>query len=776
MLHRGTTSTSKLCRPRHASPSPKRTHSRTALRVLPLAAALLIANQALAQSTSPQSTSTQSSSEADKARVERETKTLDSVQVVGVAVARETTIGRMPLSLREIPQSVTVMDAGRIEDQNLRSLDDVMIQTPGIILGADSSIENTIYARGHEIESVQYDGMTTTTAAETVASPNMAMYEAVEVLRGSNGVLNGINGFGSVNMRRKRPLDYFQLNTGIAAGQWDRYHFDIDVTGPLDDSGRIRGRAVLAQDEKHYFYNFADFSETLLYGTVEMDLTDKTTLRIASHWQDTDAHPNTPGVPFYSDGGDLGLPRSTLLSPSWANFVYDTKNLFVELNHQINDDWSAKFMVNYLDTNSSNDYAYWWGGINRETGFRDEDWMDMFGEQLQLQREQSAFDFTLQGALNFWGRQHKVLFGANRQIQHNSWYYADTTDAIMVDGETFDVRNFDPNGVYHPGWLPISYYRPDNYIAQTGVFGQIALQATDDLTFILGARFNWWKTFGVSYEVGEGGDTAYDTSDVSLDAEMSPLIGMTWRINDTWSMYGSYTDYLTPTAAINDQGRVLDPAESANMEVGIKGELFDRRLIASFAVFRLEEKNRPIADPRYPPGGEISYSIASGETRSDGFEIELNGLITNDWSMNFGYTYNTTKNITVDSDPEDPESGAGRPFATFTPKHIVKLWSNYRLPFAQDRLSIGLGVIGQSKIDRPFWNYPLEQEFVLHKGGYVVADIRVNYLLNETWTLGWNWNNIFDKTYYAGSVGSNPSGNHFYGEPRNVMFTLRGKF
>jgi len=741
------------CKPRY------RTH---ALSMLPLTAALLVAGQAAAQSAQQSS--------AEERRVEA--KTLDSVEVVGAAVSRETTIGRMPLSLREIPQTVTVMDAGRIEDQNLRSLDDVLIQTPGIILGADSSIENTAYARGQEITSIQYDGMTTTTAAETIASPNMAMYEAIEVLRGSNGVLNGINGFGSINMRRKRPLDYFYLSTGVAAGQWDRYHFDIDVTGPLDDSGRIRGRAVLAFDDKHYFYPYADFAETLLFGTVEVDLTERTTLRVASHWQDTKAHPNTPGVPFYSDGGNIGLPRSTLLSPSWSEFLYDTKNLFVELNHQFDSGWSAKLMVNYLDTNSSNDYAYWWGSIDRNTNRASESWMDMFAEQLDLNREQSAIDFTVQGALKFWGREHKVLLGVNRQMQHESRYMAYPSDLLMVDGLTFDVWNFDPNSVPRPAWQSPEYYDPDNYTAQTGIFGQIALQATDALTVILAARVNWWRFRMLSYDVAAG--ETYDDFDLKMNGEISPLVGLTWRISDAWSLYGSYTDYLTPQSAVDINRRVLDPMTAANAELGVKGELFDKRLVASFAVFRLEESSRAMSDPRSVPGDPLQqFSMATGKTRSDGVEVELNGLITQDWSMNFGYTYNRTEYLKDDVD-------AGRPFATFTPKHILKLWSNYRLPFANDRLWVGVGIIGQSDLARPLSIVGGEEvepwTVFLRKKGYVVADIRLNYAINQTWTLGWNWNNIFDKTYYAGSVGSNGSGNHFYGEPRNVMFTLRAKY
>ena len=62
----------------------------------------------------------------------QETPSLPAVTVSGEGVAaRDTpTLGKLPLALREIPQSVTVIGLERMREQNLQSLDDVMQQTP----------------------------------------------------------------------------------------------------------------------------------------------------------------------------------------------------------------------------------------------------------------------------------------------------------------------------------------------------------------------------------------------------------------------------------------------------------------------------------------------------------------------------------------------------------------------------------------------------------------------------------------------------------------------
>ena len=80
--------------------------------------------------------------------------------------------GKLPLSLREIPQSVSVITRQRIEDQNMGSLEDAMAQTPGITidLAATAAIPQ-FYSRGFQIEYFQYDGVPMQTAARRGRSP-----------------------------------------------------------------------------------------------------------------------------------------------------------------------------------------------------------------------------------------------------------------------------------------------------------------------------------------------------------------------------------------------------------------------------------------------------------------------------------------------------------------------------------------------------------------------------------------------------------------------------
>ena len=57
------------------------------------------------------------------------------------------TLGKLPLSVREIPQSVTVIGLSGMREQNLQSLDDVMQHATGITVQPYQLLTTAYYAR-----------------------------------------------------------------------------------------------------------------------------------------------------------------------------------------------------------------------------------------------------------------------------------------------------------------------------------------------------------------------------------------------------------------------------------------------------------------------------------------------------------------------------------------------------------------------------------------------------------------------------------------------------
>ena len=188
------------------------------------------------------------------------------------------------------------------------------------------------------------------------------------------------------------------------------------------------------------------------------------------------------------------------------------------------------------------------------------------------------------------------------------------------------------------------------------------------------------------------------------------------------------------------------------------------------------QDGRAIRDPNYPSSnsafaGSCCY-LAMGKVVSQGFDAEVNGELARGLNLTAGYTYNDNRNKT--------ENAA---FSTITPKHLVKLWGTWQLPQAA-AWKIGGGATLQSaqsvmgtaagfnaatgQYNGPSVPYSYKQ------AGYAVWNAMAEYRFDPHWAVTLNVNNLFDKTYYRTLAGS--SGGNFYGEPRNVMLTLRGKF
>jgi len=102
------------------------------------------------------------------------------------------TATKLDLSIRETPQSVSVVTQQQIEDKGLENITDVVNSVTGLSSNNLDSERNSYSARGFGINNYQIDGVTTTydsgfMTGET--SQDLTMYDRVEIVRGSTGLL-----------------------------------------------------------------------------------------------------------------------------------------------------------------------------------------------------------------------------------------------------------------------------------------------------------------------------------------------------------------------------------------------------------------------------------------------------------------------------------------------------------------------------------------------------------------------------------------------------------
>ncbi len=658
-----------------------------------------------------------------------------------------TTLGKVPLKPRELPQSASVIDHERLEQQNLFSLDEAMQQATGVTVQPFQLLTTAYYVRGFKVDSFELDGVPAL-LGNTASSPqDMAIYERVEILRGSNGLLHGTgNPAATVNLVRKRPQREFAASTTLSAGRWDRYRAEVDVGGPLSASGNVRGRAVAAYEDRDYFYDVADQGTRLLYGVTEFDLSPDTLLTVGAQYQHIDSITNMAGVPMAKDGSNLGLSRDTYLDVDWDRFKWDTYRAFGSLEQQLGGGWKGKVSAEYQEADSRLRYAGSFGAIDPQTG----DGGQLTGAAYKFKSIQRSLDANLNGPVRLFGLTHELLGGVTYAQGETR---QDTARFLNLPNTPVNVYRWDPHGVPRP---QIGQYTSPGTTTTTqkGLYALGRIKLAEPLTLVVGGRESWWDqdTPATRFKPGR---------------QFTPYGGLIWDFARDWSWYVSYAEVYQPQADRQTwNSEPLSPVEGKTYETGIKGELADGRLNLSLAAFRIDLENNPQEDPDHPGPPNNPFYISGGKVRSQGFELEGTGYLTPYWSLSAGYTYTSTEYL------KDSQNDSGTRYSTFTPRHLLRLWSNYDLPWQDRRWSVGGGLQAQSDYSV---DYSVDYRGVsMRQGGYALVNMRLGYKIDEHWTAAVNVNNLFDRTYYQSLF--NPNWNNRYGEPRSFNVSLRGAF
>jgi TonB-dependent siderophore receptor len=704
---------------------------------------------------------------ADMPTLRPEATTLAAVTVIGQAdsaattegtgsyTTRAVTLGKTQQALKDIPQSVSVLTRQRMDDQNITNLTEALINTTGMTSTKSPGPGMFMFSRGFDIEALQYDGVPVPRNVYSLGSyltETTAIVDRMEFLRGASGLLQGANSpGGAINLVRKRGTHERLFTATGKAGSWDRYGLQLDAGGALNDEGTLRGRALIDYDRGNSFIDQAGQNTQTVYAALDYDISPRTTVGLGISKQITRSRPNFIGVPRYATGADLGLPRSTYTGSDWNTSRNEQTTLYADLAHRFDDAWSVKVSALAMNEKNASAYQFVTGAVAPDgSGPRYADYAVRFSNRNR------GLDAVLTGKFDALGMKQEVLVGGN----YSSYTTDDAYARLFTPGvNIFNIDTARPrqdfDSIAARGSATFSQYD----VEQKGIYGTWRMQVTQPLTLIAGGRVGWYD-FRYAARTGA---TAGAPSTIDTSAKVTPYAGAVYAINPQWSAYASYAQVFIPQTNRAVGQAILPSITGGNLEAGVKGELMDGRANASLAVFRYDQKNRAVND--YAAGlrdecGAWYCSRASGKVRSQGVEAEISGQVMTGLQLSAGYTFNTTKFL------EDPDL-AGKEFSTWTPKHMLRLWSDYTLPGDLNRVRVGGGVNVQSA------TISSDRRFEL--GGYSVWSTRVAYQVNRNVSVALNLNNVFDKRYYIPAYNT-LTGNNYYGNPRNVMLTVRGSF
>jgi outer-membrane receptor for ferric coprogen and ferric-rhodotorulic acid len=721
-----------------------------------------IAGHAYAQAnnqpvTTPQTQGTQTQGTQTQG-ANSDTTTLPKVVVTGQrdpvaeTLNPKTSVGsKIPVTAREVPQSVTVIPQERIEEQHFDTLKNAMNYAPGVSVFQSDSSRTQYYARGFPVGSFLIDGTplifnnSMSSAAQTF-SPDLAIYENVEVLTGPSGLFNGFGSpGGAVNLVRKHGQKEFSATAEVTAGTRGNNGVMLDVGGPLNQAGTLRGRVVGSYTGADGIQDGTLSRSKVLYGTLEADVTDSTLVRAGISYQDQKT--TDPWLwPVYSDGTHGNLPRDHYYGAGWNRDRYQSTDVFAEIHQKLGGGWTTKAVFDYQYDRASILQSNIAGGVDPATYIG-----NMAATNNHASESKFNFDLSAQGPYTLFGRKHQAVIGVN-YAKLNDW----NKQNFGPDGDDFFFQPVDVRNIVYPlpNWLnlPSDTDILHTYTRQFGFYGQTRISITDPLTLILGGRVSWYQS-KLSPDSVYNYDQ-YTPYSLNNSGKFTGYAGLVYDLNQTYSVYASYTSIFQPQDdTLTADGKMIKPITGSQYEVGVKGEYGGGRLTTSLALFQLDQKNRAATDPNNP-----LYSVALGKARSRGVELTANGEVLPGWRLFASYTYTDAQLL----DDQDSVDQVASPFPSIAPKHTVKLWTSYTFPGVLHGLTLGGGMTLFSPTDAV--RYGID----VHQGTYVTADASLAYAFTKKTSLTLNVNNAFNRDYFAGAYSR--------GMQRVALLTLRTGF
>lgn len=679
---------------------------------------------------------------------ESEQRELSSEQSKAYIIQNSSTASKLNIPLKETPQTVNVLTRQQLDDFALDNTRDVLRNAPGIIVNNQETERTSYLARGFEISNVLVDGVGIPLEGYNYNNdnPDSFLFDRVEVVKGANALNNGIGDPGAtINMIRKRPTQELQAALNASYGSWNTQRYEADISSPLTQDGKIRGRVFGYQQNGDSYLDRYELEKNGIGAVVEADITDTTLL--TAGYTETNHKPN--GVNWGSnplintEGEQLSYSRNYNYSPSWAHWDSNIKSYFAELEQKLGGDWTAKLTYDEKQTQRDSKLLFLLGnpGPNGTSGI-----FLYPGMYIDDNKEQQT-SLSFSGTYPLWGQRHEASLGyvwAKNRLDELG--YAGS----FANPLTTDLASFTPE---EPTW-DMSKTSGEMHIRQKNqsLYAATRLHFNDDLKLLLGANYVQAESSGSSY----GTDTVYD------EDKVLPYAGLTYNFSPEYTGYLSYTSIFRPQTTKAMDGSLNKPIEGESYEVGVKSSWLDDKLTATMAVFRTEQSNYPLRDS---DGIPTLRKTQVSDLRSQGYEFGLAGQVTDYLNLSFGYTQFSLKDLINGGDAR-----------TFNPTQSFNLLTTYQVP-QLPKLKLGLGVQWQ---DQTYLDVPeatvngviTQKAGVIEQDAYALVNLMASYELNEHMTLQANGNNLTNEKY----LFNFPNQQGFYGAPANYSVAVKFKY
>ncbi len=674
--------------------------------------------------------------------------TVTATNPEGYDAPRAAAATRLNVPILETPFSVQVVPSRVIEDQNALGLEEVYENVSGVAqagntLNAQTEVRPMI--RGFEAGVPLRNGL----RATTVGAVDTVNIESVEVLKGPASILYGaLEPGGVLNYTTKKPLMAPRFKVTQQLGSFDHTRTTGDATGPLNRSRTAAYRVNFARQDSGSFRDFLELDRTAVSPSLTLRPGDRNEFFVDFSFTEEEV-PYDSGVPFGLDGRPL-TPISTFFGdPDLGGRDLEDYFTSVQYFRHLTERVTARTQFQFHRVNALNESI-------RHRGVRGEPGAETLRRRYQNE-DRTADDYQFVGDIistfEVGGTTHQTLVGLDLAYQDSEFLrFRQNLSNIPISSN--------PDGRFTPpADQPIQTILGSNRWTALYFQDQISMLSNGRLKLLVGARYDTTH--------GEGTRDGVAQADVE-ESKFTGRFGAGYQIVSSTLAFASVSQSFLPQSpgTVDASGVLLDPQTGLQYEGGFKFGLFGGRFYSTVSAYHIKKDDVPLIDlPLFMETGEIIFFPGVAE-RSQGFEVDLSGRLTNSLSLIANYAYNDAEVVQNVNDP----SQIGRVLGN-TPAHLSRIWLAYDTPFKKLRgLGGGIGVRAQSEQFTQFDDLRLP--------GYGVWDLGVWYRLplgsdKRHLRFAVNIENLADKEYYLRA--SDRSIVH-PGAPRSAIATIGFEF
>lgn len=698
-------------------------------------------------------------------------KQLDEVVVTTdkTGIRKSISLGKAGLAPMDNPQSVGVVTSTVIADQQALRLGDVVKNVAGVSLTQQrQGVAETFSARGYSIGigggtgGIFKDGI----SSNTGGFPEASTLESVEVIKGSSALMYGNTSPGVIiNMVTKKPRFNWGGEVKMAAGSYGLYKPIVDVYGPITKN--LAFRMVGTYEKSNSFRDVVHterkyFNPSLLY-----KLGKKTTILLQGDYLDGTFTPDN-GIGVINANVDVVIPnsRSRFINTPWAWYNSKTASASVVIDHSFSDTWKLNVIAAGQSVHLNS-----FGTNVPMTIATDGTWGRSLTKAGSYETNQTT-QANLTGKFKTGSIGHQVLIGTDYFGSIVRSYGARITSSTGLISTLYDTINILNPALRTPRTDMPSTMDTSKLVSPTyrlGYYVQDLISITSKIKLLGGLRYTYLVT-----QPTTSNNYIKNTQTSGVQATYkawSPKAAIIYEPTQYMSVYASYSNSFSTNSGVDIDSNALKPSYIKDYEVGWKNVFFKGKLAANLSIYRIVNSN---VSQFIVTNGIVStiYKELTGQTTSDGFDIDISGTLSKNIYFLAGYGYNNARYtnstdakgaiVTGDKLINNPQNTVnGTVFYTFTKTAVKGLKLGLSGFYTGKRYGGTQNSVGQTPV------YNRQIPFT----GFTTVDVSAGYSINKI-SLLVKLSNVFNTLNYLGhdrySINPIP--------PRQLMATLGYKF